>query len=175
MVTARGMSPSSLGNHPMGDLGGSIPPVSPVGPRGGQGPIAGVLDTLSRARRVPPDPQDSRAGCRAGVRGHCRLQRHVGMGGGQLLVRGHGVPRRGVPEGVRGCTAQTGAERLGRGSRHGRDGFRSSEHPPLARATTSQTASEALASRSKTPRGLSSVKVVAVSFPGSSAGGTRGM
>lgn len=51
---------------------------------------------------------------------------------------------------------------------------RSSRRSPLAKATTSQTASEALACRSKTQQGLSSAKVVAVSFPGSAAGGTWG-
>lgn len=44
----------------------------------------------------------------------------------------------------------------------------------MAKATTSQTASEALASRWKTQQGLSSAKVVAVTFPSRAPGGTRG-
>lgn len=45
---------------------------------------------------------------------------------------------------------------------------------PLAKATASQTASEVLAKGSKMQRGLSSTKVVAVTFPGMAPGATRG-
>lgn len=45
---------------------------------------------------------------------------------------------------------------------------------PLAKATTSQTVSEALARRWKTQQGLSRAKVVAVTFPSRAPGGTRG-
>lgn len=151
--------------------GGSIPPASPVGPREGQGTIAGVL---SATCRVTADTQDGRARCRAGVCGRRCLQCHIGVGGGQLLVQGHVGPGRGVSEGGRGCTAQRGGEGPPRPPAAVETVCRSSGCSPLAKATTSQTASEALACRSKTQRGLSSAKVVAVTFPGSAVGGTQG-
>lgn len=159
------------GITPATTRGGSIPPASPVGPWGGQGTVAGVLSTT---RRVTADTQDGRARCRAGVCGCRCLQCHIGVGGGQLLIQGHVGPGRGVSEGGRGCTAQREGKGPPRPPATAETMCRSSGCSPLAKATTSQTVSEALACRSKTQRGLSSAKVVAVTFPGSAVGGTQG-
>lgn len=103
----RGVNPG--GESPSWDLGLLA---LPVGPGGGQGPVAGVLSALLPARRVAPDPQHGRARGRAGELGRRRLQGHVGAGRGQLPVRGHVSPGRRVSEGGRCCTAHTGGHRL---------------------------------------------------------------